>query len=580
MSIGRIVVAWIARHMLALLVILLILIAGRLLLPPLAAWYERESEIAATAPSQRDALAAVQQRFADYAGPRRAEAAAALQGLSGRPAAALRERRAAIEREKARETANRLSRASLLAAAATGDGDRLFAHYRAGAELALLDREARAIDALLNLRVASQQRAALEARRRWLVADFNRVGAIRADALARARALDERPLAGVRNLACRGLQGVAECPNYRAARAARTLAARALARQETARREVRLIDARLNALRAADAVSGEAESAFAAGRRSIADELAAVDATIGSSWRLWLGRQVREALPTALLILALVILGPVAIKALLYFVVAPAASRRSPVRLLADDKGWVQLGLGDGPRSAVSQRLGLDADSELLIVPEAVQSSPHAAEKRTKWLLRWSMPLSSLASGLVGLMRIRGRSPDFVLASATHDPLAEIGIVTIAAGSAMIVKPRALRGLVQPLGRPVRITRRWRLGHLSAWLTMQLRFLIFHGPCTLIVQGRRGVRLERAGGGRGVNQASTLGFSAGLLYSVRRSEAFGAYLMGRQELLNDSFDGEAGYYLFEELPRDPGRGSIWGRGLQGLGDAALKVFGI
>jgi hypothetical protein len=190
------------------------------------------------------------------------------------------------------------------------------------------------------------------------------------------------------------------------------------------------------------------------------------------------------------------------------------------------------------------------------------------------------MPLSSLASGLVALIRIRSREPDFVLASATADPLAEIGLIAIADGSAMVLRPRALRGIVQPLGRPMRITRHWRLGHLSAWLTLQFRYLVFHGPCTLVVQGTRGVRLEPAGAGRGINQAATIGFSAGLLYSVRRSEAFGAYLLGRQELFNDSFDGGPGFYLYEEMPREGHKGSIWGRGLRGLGDAALKVFGL
>ena len=144
----------------------------------------------------------------------------------------------------------------------------------------------------------------------------------------------------------------------------------------------------------------------------------------------------------------------------------------------------------------------------------------------------------------------------------------------------MVLRPRALRGIVQPAGRPIRITRHWRLGHLSAWLTLQFRYLVFHGPCTLIVQGTRGVRLEPAGPGRGINQAATIGFSAGLLYSVRRSEAFGAYLIGKQELFNDSFDGGPGVYLYEEMPREGQKSGIWGRGISGLGDAALKVFGL
>ena len=171
-------------------------------------------------------------------------------------------------------------------------------------------------------------------------------------------------------------------------------------------------------------------------------------------------------------------------------------------------------------------------------------------------------------------------SPDFILVSATRDPIAEIALIDVPEGSAMVLRPRALRGLVQPIGRPARITRHWRLAHLSAWLTLQFRYLAFHGPCTLIVQGTRGVRLEPAGPGRGVNQAATIGFSAGLAYSVRRSEAFGAYLVGRQELFNDSFESAGGVYLYEEMPRAGEPRGLWGRGVRGLGDAFLKVFGL
>jgi hypothetical protein len=143
----------------------------------------------------------------------------------------------------------------------------------------------------------------------------------------------------------------------------------------------------------------------------------------------------------------------------------------------------------------------------------------------------------------------------------------------------VVLRPRALRGLLRSSSEPVRITRRWRFG-LSAWLTLQFRYLIFHGACVLIVEGARGVRLESAGPGRGINQAATIGFSAGSAYAVSRSETFGAYLLGRQALFNDSFRSDAGVYLYEEMPMAAGKGGIWSSGLRGLGDAALKLVGI
>jgi hypothetical protein len=115
---------------------------------------------------------------------------------------------------------------------------------------------------------------------------------------------------------------------------------------------------------------------------------------------------------------------------------------------------------------------------------------------------------------------------------------------------------------------------------VSAWLTLQLRFLVFHGPVTLIVKGCRGIRVESAAAGRSVNQAATIGFSANLAYSVSRYETFMPYLLGKQELFNDNFAGGPGYCIYEESPHFGKRGGITGRGLEGITDTLMKVFGI
>ena len=384
-------------------------------------------------------------------------------------------------------------------------------------------------------------------------------------------------MAEARNFLCRTARPDVGCDNYRAMVAARQERDSALADNRAAHRTIVAIDRATAALGAAQAQSEATSAIFAAQRQAIDARAAELERAAGQNWILWIRQPILEVLPTALLILAGVIFGPLLVKALLYFAIAPIAGRRPPIRLVPAETGEVAI---DGPPSAVSQRVPLEPGQELLVVPEAVQSTPHEAAKATQWLLSWAMPLSSLASGMVALVRIRTRRPDFVLVSATEDPLAEVALVRIAAGSAMVLRPRALRGIVQPLGHATRITRHWRLASLSGWLTLQFRYLVFHGPATLIVQGRRGVRLEQAGPGRGINQAATIGFSAGLAYSVRRSEAFGPYLMGRQELFNDSFESVDGWYLYEEMPREAGEGGLWGRGIQGLGDAALKVFGI
>lgn len=126
----------------------------------------------------------------------------------------------------------------------------------------------------------------------------------------------------------------------------------------------------------------------------------------------------------------------------------------------------------------------------------------------------------------------------------------------------------------------MRIVSHWRLFSLNAWLTMQLRFLVFYGPARIVIRGGRGVRVERAEHGRVFAQDQLVGFSADLAYSVTRNEIFVPYLSGRTSLFRDRVDKGDGILIVEEAPLSArGSGDVK-RGLEGAFDAALKVFGI
>ncbi len=365
------------------------------------------------------------------------------------------------------------------------------------------------------------------------------------------------------------------CEYYRALIATRRAMDTAAAQNREARRDIATIDRLRQGLTTAGTVVTDAGAVLEQQQTALADEIGRLEETARANWLITAWRAIAEVLPAALLILAMAFVSPVAVKAMLFFAVAPLAARRPPIRLLPSDRGEVHT----VAPSAVSQRVPIEPGQELLVLPEAVQSTPHHAAKRTRWLLSWRIPLSSLASGMVGLTEIRVDTSDTVLVSATGGPLSEIALVCLEAGSALVLRPRALRGLLQDKAAPVRITRLWRFG-LSAWLTLQFRYLIFHGPCTFIVEGARGVRLEPAGAGRGINQAATLGFSAGLAYGVSRTETFGAYLLSRQALFNDSFQSAAGAHLHEEMLMPLRKPGIWSGGLRGAADAALKLVGL
>lgn len=309
----------------------------------------------------------------------------------------------------------------------------------------------------------------------------------------------------------------------------------------------------------------------------IAGEIAGVDEKLGKSIVARAAAVVRNEFPTALAILLALILAPIGVKLFLYYVIAPLAQRRPPLHLLPSSE-HAGAAVPEGPASAVSVPVVLEDGEALLVRPRYLQSSPLQARKSTKWLLDWTIPLSSVLSGMFMLTKVEPSGAEPVVLSATKDPLDEVGILRLADGAAFACQPRALAGVIQHRDRPIRITRHWRFG-LQAWLTLQLRFLVFHGPGRLVMKGCRGIRVEQAGSGRMINQAATLGFSANLGYATTRCETFVSYWTGEEDLFNDAFTGGPGVYVYEEMP-DAKRAGGAGRYLKGCTDALLKVFGV
>lgn len=289
---------------------------------------------------------------------------------------------------------------------------------------------------------------------------------------------------------------------------------------------------------------------------------------------------VRESLPVALGIVAAAIIVPCILRVVLYFLVAPWVDRVPPVRLSTE----TSVPSPSFTPSAVSHEIEISPALELVVRPEFLQSSTKPSKKRTRFFLNPSLPFSSAFSGMLLLTSIRseGNKSTRAVISATKDAFSEVGLVTLPKDASMVMQPRALAGVVKPLGMPVQISSEWRLGSLHGWLTFQLRYLVFHGPCTLILKGCRGVKAESPSPEtpRLINQSATLGFSTHLDYSNTRSETFVSYFTGKEDLFNDQFAGQNGLFVYEEMPDPTSKSGLTGRSFEGLVDGLLKVFGI
>jgi hypothetical protein len=310
-------------------------------------------------------------------------------------------------------------------------------------------------------------------------------------------------------------------------------------------------------------------------RLDVERESAASTLSAKASWA-WAHYNGSTILKRALAALILIIASPYLIRLFCWFVLAPLAMRRSAIRLRVPDGQGVAI--APAAPSATSVAVRLQPGEELLVRQDYLQTSSHAGAHGTQWFLDWRKPLTSIATGLTFLTRVRGESETTTI-SATRDGLAEVTVLVLPKGGSCVLQPRALAAVAQPLNRPLRITPHWRLGSLNAWLTLQLRYLVFHGPARLVLKGGRGVRVEPAEQGRVFGQDQLVGFSADLTYSVARTETFWPYFLGRQQLLKDRVMAGNGVLIVEEAPLTAHRGEVR-RGLEGMIDAGMKVFGM
>ena len=294
-------------------------------------------------------------------------------------------------------------------------------------------------------------------------------------------------------------------------------------------------------------------------------------------WRAY--QVVRPVLPVAIGVLAGWWLVPAAIRTFFYFVLAPLAARR-PAIVIGKTLGIAAQGRRSSLISAVSQNVTLAPGDDMLVRPDYCQSQPAGVHVTTTLLFSWRHWVTSIAAHLWMLKRLRTTQIADVVVSSTLDALDEVALIEIARGEAMVLQPRGLVGMICKAGQRPTIRSHWRLGTLHAWLTLQLRYLAFEGPVTLIVKGCRGVRIESAAAGRTISQDATLGFSVNARYATVRADPFIPYLRGRQALFHDKFSGEDACYLYEEVPRNAHPGGRQPNPLEALVDVGLKAFGI
>lgn len=290
----------------------------------------------------------------------------------------------------------------------------------------------------------------------------------------------------------------------------------------------------------------------------------------------------RARWPIVLLLLGY-FLGPTVTKVVAYYGVGSLLGRGRPIVIRAERRELPEVSGG-----GVSIETGLWPGEAAWVKEQFLQSSDEGLARRTRFLLDWAIPMTSLSCGLVELVELshgHAGEPLTITLSDMDDPHNELALVRVPEGGSVVLRPSFIAAVIKPLAGTLSVRRRWRLLHWQSWITGQFRYFEFEGPVKLAVIGSRGVRAEwlkaAPGGGvraRRTNQDATIGFTPNLRYRPVRAETFWAYYRGKNPLFDDLFEGE-GVFLCQEIigdgPSAKAR-NFWSRAW----DAVLKVFGV
>ena len=260
-------------------------------------------------------------------------------------------------------------------------------------------------------------------------------------------------------------------------------------------------------------------------------------------------------------LLGLYFFGPTLRKLIFFYYVAPRIARSRAMKLakfttsfprLGESRTVVETSLWPGETARVRKRFLLAVDDEVV--------------RESRWLLSRRFPLTSLLSGFVHDVNLHNARAghEFRLAFAHHkNPENEMAVVHVPDGGSLVVRPSFLAAVILPPGEMLTVRRRWQIFRWQSWLTGQLRFLEFYGPCRLVVTGRPGLRAERLAMGEDGAQPAcrtrpdkTIGFTPNLEYRMIRTTRFWNYYRWNQRLFDAYFVG-VGFVLTQATV--PGR---------------------
>lgn len=296
----------------------------------------------------------------------------------------------------------------------------------------------------------------------------------------------------------------------------------------------------------------------------------------------WLWIEFRERWKHLLAVALLIFLAPYLRRTLWYYAGMPMVSSADPIELAKSTSksgdGPPCIECGESKRTLV---VDVPTDERLLARIGYVQSDREGAT--SELFFDRNAPNLSYISGLVLMTQLRDHPTEDesrpVMLGTPHDPDAYLMRVDIENHPGVALRARHVVGVVGD----VNIESTWRLTNLHAWATSQVRFIIFSGTGTLILEGYGDIHGRTVDDDREQKRMPlVVGFDTRLTYSTQRSATFLPYLVdpGREPLVVDVFEG-TGTVFFEKNPSARKRHRTTGEAIAGFFlDAFRRLLGL
>ncbi|GAA1929987.1 hypothetical protein [Nocardioides hwasunensis] len=251
----------------------------------------------------------------------------------------------------------------------------------------------------------------------------------------------------------------------------------------------------------------------------------------------WVVDQWAKSWKWLALVALLALVMPALLRVVSYFVLMPAVKRaHRPIHLSAgSEEGAARLDTSEALRTLTVEL----ADGEVMSA-RSEHVRPVQGRISGRLLYDWSSPFISFAAGLYGLSRVTGdeRGTSATL-STPGDPDSYLMRIDFTDHPGVVMRPRHVVGVI---GTP-ELETRWRFG-IQSFATWQVRYILFAGTGSLIVQGSGDVVATDPGGrSTRMEQNLVMGFDSRLSAGVNRTEVFWPYLWGRTPLVDDEFTG-------------------------------------